>query len=387
MVERFPIFDRARRLEKLAGEIADPIERLRFLRCRQGLESRPEMPPPPPMPRRRSVRQWMILTAGLIVVLAFGPVRTGTAETLVKERRLVIPGLGSTSPVAQVQRVWRVESSDFEEQYSNGLRVDLTYAVANRRREAFPLFPLNGGREAAMMLSAPAGIVYHITESHMAPFEEEQNRKLRQAGRSMLEYVRKDRSYHYVIDRFGRVFRIVEESDAANHAGNSVWADARGVFVNLNNSFLSIAFEGRTDASDDVTAAQISSAKTLTEMLRSRYGIAAEDCVTHGQVSVNPQNLRIGAHTDWAGNFPFAALGLPDNYAIPVPAIYIFGFEFDRLFVQATGGHWLGLFRAEEQLARQASSEGTDVRRYRVILQHRFKDIESALKQKSEGGI
>ena len=43
-----------------------------------------------------------------------------------------------------------------------------------------------------------------------------------------------------MIDRFGRVFRIVHESDIANHAGLSVWGDERGAYVNLNASFLEI---------------------------------------------------------------------------------------------------------------------------------------------------
>ena len=37
-------------------------------------------------------------------------------------------------------------------------------------------------------------------------------------GESLLEYVRRGRAYHYLIDRFGRVYRVVAESDAANHA-------------------------------------------------------------------------------------------------------------------------------------------------------------------------
>ena len=53
----------------------------------------------------------------------------------------------------------------------------------------------------------------------------------------MLEFVKQNRSYHFVIDRFGRVFRIVKESDSANHSGMSIWGDDKGVYVNLNPSF------------------------------------------------------------------------------------------------------------------------------------------------------
>jgi len=41
----------------------------------------------------------------------------------------------------------------------------------------------------------------------------------------------------------------------------------------------------------------------LTDMLRKRYGIPAGNCVTHAQVSVNPSNLLIGYHIDWASSF------------------------------------------------------------------------------------
>ena len=51
------------------------------------------------------------------------------------------------------------------------------------------------------------------------------------------------RSYHYVIDRFGRVWRTVPEGSIAFHAGFSVWGDRSALFVNLNSSFLGVALE------------------------------------------------------------------------------------------------------------------------------------------------
>ena len=227
------------------------------------------------------------------------------------------------------------------------------------------------------------GIVFHTTESLLAPFEEEQNRRLRLIGRSLIEIVRTEHSYHYLIDRFGRVYRVVQESDAANHAGVSIWADSQGAYVNLNDSFLGISFEGQTGAINEVTQAQITSGKVLTEMLRSKYGISTEDCVTHAQVSVNPQNMKIGSHTDWADKFPFAGVGLPNNYAIPLASLYAFGFNYDNVFLRVTGTRWRGLDIAETWVGEQAAAEGLDTRRYRAILQHRYKEIESALREKS----
>jgi N-acetyl-anhydromuramyl-L-alanine amidase AmpD len=308
----------------------------------------------------------------------------GTAETFAKERRLVVPPFGRVPISAPIQRVWLVDKSDSQELYSNGLRIDTTFRVANHPRRAFAVFPLNGGREPLAEGSTPVGIVYHTTESNLVPFEEAENHSLKRLGRNLMEWVRQDHSYHYVIDRFGRVYRIVQESDAAFHAGTSIWADGQGVYVNLNDSFIGVSFEGQTGAMDEITQAQITSGKVLTEMLRSRYGIRTENCVTHAQVSVNPQNMLIGAHTDWAGKFPFVEMGLPDNYALPVASMTMFGFYYDRVFLQVTGRRWPGLDLAELQVARQAAMDGLDDKRYRAILQHRYKDIASALKERSQ---
>jgi hypothetical protein len=373
MMARSTILESPHWVERRACRIADPVERLRFLRRQMGGQPRP-----------KRLRQIHLGIAGLLAMAAIVPLPTGTAETFAKERRIVVGGSLESNVALQSPRVWLVERSNALELYSNGLRIDLTFAVSNRPREAFPIFPLGGDAGPIGEGRAPVGIVYHTTESNLAPFEEEENHRLQRIGRNLMEWVRQDRSYHYVIDRFGRVYRVVQETDAANHAGTSIWADSRGVYVNLNDSFLGVSFEGQTGAVDEVTQAQVSAGKVLTEMLRSRYAIASEDCVTHAQVSVNPLNMRIGAHTDWAGKFPFAGVGLPDNYSIPLPSLYVFGFDYDSVFLQTTGTRWRGLDLAELQVARQAAAEGLETERYRAILRHRYKDIASALKEKSE---
>jgi hypothetical protein len=376
MMARFPILEPPFWVERRACRIADPVERLRFLRRQMTGKPRPA--------RRTPWRHAASLVACLLAMVAIVPLPTGTAETFAKERHLVgSPSRQSQVPVS-TPRVWLVDRSNSLELYSNGLRIDLTFAVSNRPRNSFPIFPLAGGPLPLDYGTAPVGIVFHTTESNLAPFEEEENHRLQRLGRNLMEWVRQDRSYHYVIDRFGRVYRVVQETDAANHVGTSIWADSRGVYVNLNDSFIGVSFEGQTGAVDEVTPAQVSAGRVLTEMLRSRYSIAAEDCVTHAQVSVNPQNMHIGAHTDWAGKFPFAGVGLPDNYSLPLASLYVFGFEYDSVFLRATGARWRGLDLAELQVAREAAAEGLETGPYRAILRHRYKDIASALKEKSE---
>ncbi len=374
MLGRIPILDPKPPIERRAERFADPVDRLRFLRQEMAESTLAEKPPAGRIARTAG---WI----GLFVILALatGPAPKSVAETTIRERRLLVPR--ADAPVlSQAPRVWRVERSESSEVYSNGLRVDLTFAIANRPRARYPIYSLRGAWAREKFGTAPVGIVYHMSESNLAPFEEEETRRLRRLGRNLLEVIRTERAYHYMIDRFGRVYSVVAESDAANHAGYSIWADAEGIYVNLNDSFLGVSFEGQTESSDEVTPAQINAARLLTEMLRARYSIAAENCVTHAQVSVNPLNMRIGNHVDWAKGFPFAALGLPDNYSISVPSIYAFGFDYDDVFLRVTGGGWKGIDLASDQLARQAAAESTPAPQYRRILQHRYRDIIAELK-------
>ena len=231
-------------------------------------------------------------------------------------------------------------------------------------------------RTAKEWRSEPAGIVFHSTESHQAPFEPEQARILTRLARNVVEYVRQERAYHYVIDRFGRVFRVVAESDVANHAGNSIWGDGRGIYVNLNRSFLSVALEAQTDTPEALSPAQIHAAHMLTDMLRAKYSIPAADCVTHAQVSVSPASMLIGYHTDWADGFPFEQIGLPDNYALPLPSVAAFGFGYDDLLVKACGERpWAGLEKAEGALAQSSAEKGLSPGAYRRRLQQRYRRI------------
>jgi hypothetical protein len=225
--------------------------------------------------------------------------------------------------------------------------------------------------------------LYHTTESDMVVFEKEANKEIARLGHLLLRYIRQQHSYHYLIDRYGRVYRVVEESDAANHAGFSVWGDDRGIYVNLNDSFIGVAFEGASSKADDVTGAQLSAARMLTELLVSRYNIRPEDCVTHAQVSVNPANMRLANHKDWAKAFPFAAMNLPDNYRLPVWAVEAFGFTHDEDLLAASGGKdWPGLVSADRNLMETAATQGATEIRYRGMLRHRYQEILADVKQR-----
>jgi hypothetical protein len=304
-----------------------------------------------------------------------GPSRREAAPAGVPYPAAVTPEMAAT--------VWPVEQTSQYDLYSNGLRIENRLAISSQPR-SYSLIGLESGTPGPRR-SEPAGIVFHMTESYQAPFEPDQKSALKRIGQGLLEYVRDRHAYHFVIDRFGRVYRIVMESDMASHAGNSVWADPEWLYLDLNASFIGVAFEASTQKNQEpISAPQLQSARLLTGMLRAKYNLPAGNCVTHAQVSVNPSNMRIGWHSDWGTKFPFAALGLPDNYEIPNPALYLFGFEYDQTYVNSTGaGIWKGLALAKQRTLESAAERGMTLAEYRKILQKRYAKVRSALQERS----
>lgn len=359
-------------IDARAARINDPVERLRYLRKANE-------------PFRLLVWmrfRWVLVLPALVLAVIFLPT---TRSSPVHAGRLT--GRSAEPPVRQTvvvqpQSVWLVEAKESYEVFSNGLRIETTGTVTNEARQDASI------RDGQSMVVSgrikPAGIVFHTTESHIAPFEQSHNLRLQRVGQWLRDFVASNRSYHYMIDRFGRVHRIVRESDVAFHAGASVWGNSREVFVGLNHSFLAVAFESQTAAggevSDSVTPAQIHAAATLTAMLRSRYNIEPGNCVTHAQVSVNPANMRIGLHTDWGANFPFGDMGLPDNYAAPFVSIYRFGFIADDSYLAATGPRLArGIRASEDVLAKEALNRKASVAMHRSALQQHYRTTVGAL--------
>jgi hypothetical protein len=366
-------------IEWRASRIQDPVARLRFLRRTTRLR-----PPSQIGMRFHQIGGWRLAASAFLWISLFIPAYTPSrARGPVHAAALPDQGL----PVANyaAPQVWPVEKTANFELYSNGLRIENEFAVSGKPRVEYPVFrprfsPSDASEEPIEWRTEPVGIVFHSTESHQAPFEPSEVRYLKRIGRNLLDYVKSQQSYHFVIDRFGRVFRVVAESDIANHAGKSVWSDAKGTYVGLNVSFLSVAFEAQTDASLPLSAAQIHAARVLTDMLRGKYNIAALNCVTHAQVSVNPSNWRIGYHTDWASGFPFSELGLPDNYAQMVPSMFLFGFEYDDAFVAAAGRPWAGLIATHQLIGERAHADGVSLNGYRQRLQERYRRISAQLR-------
>jgi N-acetyl-anhydromuramyl-L-alanine amidase AmpD len=356
---------------------------------------------PPPAQAQDTSRRWRYGIGLALAALALSSVATLRAWRTTSRPAVRKPAaLGTivTAPVRplvnrvadRVPDVWLVEQKGETEEYSNGLRVDTHWTVSNRPR-SYPVFDVtNVNAGPAAWKNAPVGIVLHTSESDQAPFESTQNGVLKHIAEGLLGYVQHKRAYNYVVDRFGRVHRVVSESDAANHAGYSVWADNRWLYLNLNDSFLGVSFEAQTNRGDQpaaITPAQVQAGALLIEMLRARYHLAAGNCVTHAQVSVNPSNMRIGYHTDWAANFPFQEVGLPDNYARPLPGLYLCGFEYDRAYLSSTGARLQNAIAlSESRLGGGAAARHMPVENYRELLQKEYRKKLSALRRGAPEG-
>jgi hypothetical protein len=335
---------------------------------------------------------WSRITEGAVTAAAIGLVVAAGAVFVHRHlpRPAAPPAVAEAAapetahePAAQVvpvaglapSAVWLVEKGPGWEQYSNGLRIDTGFSVAGEPR-TYQVFTEDGGAGPTLR-HEPVGILFHTTESDLWPLEAQYNDTLRDSSQKLLRYVGRNKLYHYLIDRFGRVYRLVDEETKANHAGNSVWAQGRDIYVALNQSFLGVAFETRWEGGKalPITQAQFSAGRSLTDYLREKWQIAPDMCVGHGLASVNPKKHLIGHHLDWARGFPFEAFGLPDQYNRLAPSVAVFGYGYDEELLKVLGEPWTGVRDAERILTEEANRQGRsldDVRSERQRLFDRW---------------
>lgn len=267
------------------------------------------------------------------------------------------PDIASLAP----STIWLADQGPGWEVYSNGLRIETTFAVAGEPRR-YRVHDRSAGLQASV-LTRPMGILFHTSESDLWPMEANYGAQLRQSSTALLKYVRRTQAYNYLVDRFGRVYRVVDDETRATHAGHAIWARGDTVYLDLNNAFLGVAFESRWEGGHalPITQAQLVAGRNLTNYLRQRFAIAPDMCVTHGLASVSPRRHLIGYHLDWARGFPFAAFGLPDLYAQPPPSVALFGFGYDQNFARAVGELWPGLVAAQNSVAAEARARAISI--------------------------
>ncbi len=105
-------------------------------------------------------------------------------------------------------------------------------------------------------------------------------------------------SAHYVIDRDGTVYALVDESQAAWHAGVSSWNG----HTDMNNRSIGIEFQcpavGERELGD-FTPAQIAAGISLCRDIMRRHQIAITNVVGHSDIAPG-RKFDPGYHFPWA---------------------------------------------------------------------------------------
>jgi N-acetyl-anhydromuramyl-L-alanine amidase AmpD len=89
-------------------------------------------------------------------------------------------------------------------------------------------------------------------------------------------------SSHYLVNKTGTIYQLVNNEDAAWHAGRANW---HGI-TDVNAVSVSIELENRNDGRDPYPPAQLSSCRDLCKSLVTRYHIARGDVVRHLDIAM-----------------------------------------------------------------------------------------------------
>src|SRR5262245_2755802 len=261
------------------------------------------------------------------------------------------------------EKPWLFGKDGEYEKWSNGCNISMKYETDNHSRAyyAIPRGSGSGGNQFSEKSDQIVGILYHTPENTMFDMNPDNTQRIQNSSRELIEDVRRYKKYNYLINRIGDIYRIVRDDQAANHAGNSLWADAKNYYVMLNESFIGVCFESKFDGASSLdqilTEAQIISGRRLTDVLRARYNIDDANCTTHGLVAVAPDEMLIARHHDWVHYFPFEAMGLSNKYKVQPPTMTDYGFTYnDEILAKKLGGKlWEGAQMAVEEFNRRAA--------------------------------
>lgn len=152
-------------------------------------------------------------------------------------------------------------------------------------------------------------------------------------------------SAHWLIDEDGRLFRLVDESRRAWHAGVAAWGAVRD--VNSHSVGVELANPGPDGGLPPFPEAQMAALEALLFRIKLRWGIPAERVLGHSDVAVG-RKIDPGPRFDWgrlvgrglaAGSAAEGTADPADPAALAGPA-------------RAAGYHWadLGALAAALQL-------------------------------------
>lgn len=287
-------------------------------------------------------------------------------------------------PVYKPDKVWmdEVDKEKGWEHWSNGCLILTQYETENYPRSYYTI-PRGSETVGDQVRHDIVGIVYHTSESDIIPFIPTNNDEIQKRSQGLIEYIRNKKAYNYVIDRVGRIYRVVRDDHTAFHAGDSIWSDEKNTYVVLNHSFLGICFESTVKADtleETLTDAQLDSGRLLTNVLRTKYGIEDANCTTHGLVSVSPERMLIAFHHDWVRNFPFELMGLSDKYKVQPANMAQYGFTYDDEIITKLGNRlWEGALAAEEDFKKRAQAQRIDPE----VLRRKYRDLYLAQRDKA----
>ncbi|MGQ9547460.1 MAG: N-acetylmuramoyl-L-alanine amidase [Roseiflexus sp.] len=125
-------------------------------------------------------------------------------------------------------------------------------------------------------------------------------------------------SAHYLIDKAGQIYRLVDDEYAAWHAGRAVW---RGETA-INEISLGIELENANNGRDPYPAAQMESLVQLTRDKVAQYRIAPDMVVRHRDIAIPRGRKSDPAGFPWNDFlrqvFPEPINSLPDRPLPPV---------------------------------------------------------------------
>ncbi|MBP1622460.1 MAG: hypothetical protein H6Q07_480 [Acidobacteria bacterium] len=93
---------------------------------------------------------------------------------------------------------------------------------------------------------------------------------------------------HYFVGTSGRVYRVIDKSKIAKHAGRSIW-EGRRVIDNYSVGIEVVGYHNR-----NITDAQYTALRELLRQLKTLYGISDENVLTHSMVAYGRPNRFYG---------------------------------------------------------------------------------------------
>jgi len=156
-------------------------------------------------------------------------------------------------------------------------------------------------------------------------------------------------SIHYLIDKRGRIYQLVNESQAAWHAGASRWRDMNSVAI--RNGSIGIELENKNDGKDPYPAVQLGMLTWLTNDILTRYPLPLDHIVSHAEIAIPA-----GRKTDPKG-FPWDSFRASLAHTPPPPRPYrVIGLPVYQR-ADHTGALW-GHLKSGEQVAIDDLSNG-----------------------------